>query len=358
MTPTYQVDMNEKLGRGGFGTVFPCINVDSPSEPLVLKLFRRDNVGKRINDAAREYAFAQFVTALLDDGNYNVYEYDLLIDINRYQEFDVPNFLTSTPEKTALVGIIFSRATTTAYTLFDDKCALSGTRIAELYLDLARQIRVLHDNGLAHNDVKPSNIAYKNLRLQLIDYGLACAYKTAQRDAPAEISKICETHLKTAGLSVRMTRSSDAAVVRVRDRLASGIRGVDLDFVCTDRDKGRSHYPYYVPKGTSYMDAVFPDARAVQSNDVYGWAMSLLLALSDKTIAGRRGTMWHEQLHEVYLSARRKWGAQLPALFDKIPAWLGYKRQNYEKIVFSQKHLASIYSVSIEEVISGVETAI
>ena len=144
----------EELSKGGFGKTFlaeDCLRFDSP---CVVKQFiyeRSEN-----NQEAREM-FREEAKILLNLENYS----------------QTPNLFAYVHEKDCLVQEFIKGQTLEAE--FEEQGTFSEQKILELLAEMLPVLRFVHEQGIIHKDIKPSNVIRKesNSKLVLLDFGIS-----------------------------------------------------------------------------------------------------------------------------------------------------------------------------------------
>lgn len=151
--------LGEKIGRGGNGTVFKILCNPSTHEELVVKILNPSNYG---DNPYPEKKYNRF--------RIEVEQGKKLCKLNSCFLRIIDDYLPKAPKKNNRPWFVMPFAESFKERLF--KFELTIEEKISLILELGNAIKILHDNGYAHRDIKLDNVLiYKN-RIVLTDFGL------------------------------------------------------------------------------------------------------------------------------------------------------------------------------------------
>jgi len=188
------------IGSGGFGTVYKYC--PGKSKCIAVKVINMNNVRKNIINSMqflnKEINLLRYVTEIGKRSTINPFPTLLwyYFDLNKQH-----------PKLYIAMELLHGGD---LYTYIKDHPMIEEWRITHIMMQLFQAIELLHQNGIIHKDIKPSNIMYnpKTRKLILVDFGLSCIlqripcgyggtrdyispsylpYKQASKDAPDEI---------------------------------------------------------------------------------------------------------------------------------------------------------------------------
>jgi serine/threonine protein kinase len=158
----------EELRKGGFGKTFlaeDCLRFDAP---CVVKQFIYEQ--SENNQEAREL-FREEAKILLNLENYS----------------QTPNLFAYVHEEDCLVQEFIQGQT--LHEEFEQKGTFSEQKILELLAEMLPVIKFVHEQGIIHKDIKPSNVIRKgsNCKLVLLDFGIS---KRLNETSPNDINNL------------------------------------------------------------------------------------------------------------------------------------------------------------------------
>lgn len=158
----------EELGKGGFGKTFlaeDCLRFDAP---CVVKQFIYEQ--SENNQEAREL-FREEAKILLNLENYS----------------QTPNLFAYVHEEDCLVQEFIQGQT--LHEEFKQNGKFSEQKILELLAEMLPVLKFVHEQGIIHKDIKPSNVIRKesNSKLVLLDFGIS---KRLNETSPIHVNNL------------------------------------------------------------------------------------------------------------------------------------------------------------------------
>jgi serine/threonine protein kinase len=158
----------EELGKGGFGKTFLAEDSLKFDARCVVKHFIYERLEN--NQEAREL-FREEAKILLNLENYS----------------QTPNLFAYIHEKDCLVQEFIQGQTLEAE--FEEQGTFSEQKILELLAEMLPVLKFVHEQGIIHKDIKPSNVIRKesNSKLVLLDFGIS---KRLNETSPIHINNL------------------------------------------------------------------------------------------------------------------------------------------------------------------------
>ena len=158
--PGYEI--TRPIGRGGFGTVFECKELQPPHRTLAVKYLR---AGVDTDDVLRRFESEQETLAALRHPN-------------------IAAFISSGQSTEGRPFFVLEYVEGKPLNHFLESKSLSSTDKLSLFRKICNGISNAHTRGVIHRDIKPTNILVDensaSLEPKIIDFGLA---KATQKDA-------------------------------------------------------------------------------------------------------------------------------------------------------------------------------
>ncbi len=154
------------LGQGGFGTAFLAIDRDSPRmRQCVVKLFQpAGNLAPTALEKAQDL-FKQEAAVLEKIG-----QHDQIPNLYAYFEITAPSWQAGSEKLFYLVQEYIDGQNLEEELV--QKGKFSETEVLEVFTQMLRVLKFVHDDGTIHRDIKPSNIMRRrDGKLFLLDFG-------------------------------------------------------------------------------------------------------------------------------------------------------------------------------------------
>ena len=155
---TYKILYDKQIGKGGFGSLYKCIETSSGNDQLAVKL--------------------ETISTTNDTSSKKTSLY-LELKVLKYLQggIGVPRFISygSSSEYNYLIMELLSDNLNDIFHTHNEHCSLEN--IINISIQMLDRIEFLHSKGFIHRDIKPENFALGNKKsnrniVYLIDYGL------------------------------------------------------------------------------------------------------------------------------------------------------------------------------------------
>lgn len=158
----YIIELNNIIGKGSFGTVYKGYNEKNPQEKVAIKKVLNDVAITKIN-ARDEISVLENLSKIPESSNYiaRVFDHYLVKETYQYYYYIISEYIE---------GITLEN-----YLISKNNFNNNKDELWNIIKDLIDGLVFIHQNGVAHRDIKSSNIMITNdNKVKYIDFGLSC----------------------------------------------------------------------------------------------------------------------------------------------------------------------------------------
>jgi serine/threonine protein kinase len=182
-----QYQIGELLGSGAFGDVFRAVDLGT-GEEVALKILKSEWRDKA--KAVARFRREAEVLARLEHSN--------IVRVHNFGRYGRKRFMA--------MELLPDRTLADA---FEEEAPMAPTRAAALLSPLLDGLAEVHDRGIIHRDMKPSNIGLSGDRLVLFDFGIAAWEEAESLTASGELLGTPSYMSPEQARSERLTAASD-----------------------------------------------------------------------------------------------------------------------------------------------------